>query len=115
MGLYHWEANQEDFFVVSGEGLLLVEGQERPLRKWDLVHCPPQTKHIILGAGDDEPLVVLAIGAREHHQTGWGGYPVDELATRHSVGASEETTDAPEAYAGMTHRRPTRAREEWLP
>ena len=114
MGMYHWEADQEDFLVLSGEGLLLVEGQERPLQSWDLVHCPPQTKHIILGAGDD-PCVVLAIGAREH-QAGadWGGYPVEEIATRHSVGVAEETTDAGKAYAGLAHRRPTHAREEWL-
>ena len=39
----------------------------------DLVHCPPQTKHIILGTGD-EPCVVLAIGAREQHDdVEWGG------------------------------------------
>jgi len=114
MGMYHWEADQEDFLVLSGEGLLLVEGQERPLRKWDLVHCPPQTKHIILGAGD-EPCVVLAVGAREHQTpAGWGGYPVEEIATRHSVGVGEETTDAEKAYAGLAHRRPMRARDEWL-
>jgi uncharacterized cupin superfamily protein len=114
MGMYHWEADQEDFLVLSGEGLLLVEGQERRLRKWDLVHCPPQTKHIILGAGD-EPCVVLAIGAREHQSgAGWGGYPVEGIATRHSVGVAEETTDAEKAYAGLAHRRPTRARDEWL-
>jgi hypothetical protein len=53
MGMYHWESNQEDFLVLSGNGLLLIEGHERPLRKWDLVHCPPKTKHIILGAGDE--------------------------------------------------------------
>jgi uncharacterized cupin superfamily protein len=114
MGMYHWEANQEDFLVLSGEGLLLVEGQERPLQKWDLVHCPPRTRHIILGVGD-EPCVVLAIGARQHPSgEAWGGYPVEEIATRHSVGVAEETTDAEKAYAGVIHRRATRAREEWL-
>jgi uncharacterized cupin superfamily protein len=114
MGMYHWEANQEDFLVLSGEGLLLVEGKERPLQKWDLVHCPPQTKHIILGVGD-EPCVVLAIGAREH-QSGeeWGGYPVEEIATRYAVGVAEETTDAEKAYAGVARRSATRARNEWL-
>jgi len=60
---------------------LLLEGTERPLQKWDHVHCPSQTKHIILGVGD-EPCVVLAIGAREH-QSGeeWGGEAVEEVAT----------------------------------
>ena len=43
IGMYHWEADQEDFLVLSGEALLFVEGEERPLRQWDFVHCPPQT------------------------------------------------------------------------
>jgi hypothetical protein len=28
-GTYHWETEQENFLVLSGEGLLIVEGQER--------------------------------------------------------------------------------------
>ena len=46
------ESNQEDFLVLAGECLLLVEGEERPLRAWDFVHCPPGTEHIFVGAGD---------------------------------------------------------------
>jgi uncharacterized cupin superfamily protein len=115
MGMYHWESNQEDFLVLSGDGLLLVEGQERPLRKWDLVHCPPRTKHIIVGAGE-EPCVVLAIGARGLSEGAeWGGYPVEELAIRHLVGVTEETSDADRAYAGLPRRRSVRAADEWLP
>jgi uncharacterized cupin superfamily protein len=30
IGLYHWEADQEDFLVRSGEALLVIEGEERP-------------------------------------------------------------------------------------
>src|SRR5213596_1294581 len=62
IGMYHWEADQEDFLLLSGEALLLVEGQERPLRPWDFVHCPPKTNHMIVGAGAG-PCVVLAVGA----------------------------------------------------
>ena len=40
MSMYHWEADQEDFLVLAGEALLVVEGEERPLRQWDFVHCP---------------------------------------------------------------------------
>ena len=50
MSMYHWEADQEDFLVVAGEALLIVDGEERPLRQWDFVHCPVGTKHTILGA-----------------------------------------------------------------
>jgi uncharacterized cupin superfamily protein len=116
MAMYHWEADQEDFLVVSGEGLLIVEGEERPLRAWDLVHCPPETKHVILGAGEG-PCVVLAVGARERSVDGpdWGGYPVDETALRHGAGVEEETNEPDEAYARFTRRQPTRYREGWLP
>jgi uncharacterized cupin superfamily protein len=114
MGMYHWEADQEDFLVLSGEALLLVEGEERPLRAWDFVHCPPQTAHIILGAGEG-PCVVLAVGAREHQDgPDWGLYTVDATASRHGVGVEQETNDAKEAYAGLTRRQPTRYRSEWL-
>jgi uncharacterized cupin superfamily protein len=49
---YHAEEGQEDFLVVSGECLVLIEGQERRLRAWDFVHCPPFTEHVFVGAGD---------------------------------------------------------------
>jgi uncharacterized cupin superfamily protein len=115
MGMYHWEADQEDFLVLSGKALLIVEGEERPLRQWDFVHCPPNTNHIIVGAGET-PCAVLAIGAREH-QAGpeWGGYPVDETALRHGAGVERETNEADEAYARVPKRKPTRYREGWLP
>jgi uncharacterized cupin superfamily protein len=115
LAMYHWEADQEDFLVLSGEALLIVEGEERPLRAWDLAHCPASTKHTIVGAGDG-PCVVLAAGARDK-STGdaWGAYTVDEAASRHGAGVEEETTDELVAYARFTERRLTRYREGWLP
>ncbi len=115
IGMYHWEADQEDFLVLSGEALLIVERNERPLRQWDFVHCPAETKHIIVGAGD-APCAVLAVGAREHqHDLGWGGYTVDEVALRHRAGVDRETTKAEEAYAPLPKREPTPYRDGWLP
>jgi uncharacterized cupin superfamily protein len=115
IGMYHWEADQEDFLVLSGEALLLVEGEERPLRQWDFVHCPAHVKHIIVGSGDG-PCAVLAVGARENQEgAGWGGYTVDELALRHGAGVEHETTHVREAYAKAGRRTPTRFREGWLP
>ena len=114
MSMYHWELDQEDFLVVSGEALLIVEGEERPLRQWDFFHCPSRTKHTIVGAGSG-PCVVIAVGAREHeHDPDWGGYTVDEVALRHRAGVEEETTEATVAYAPVPRREPTRYREEWL-
>jgi uncharacterized cupin superfamily protein len=115
IGMYHWEADQEDFLVLSGEALLLVEGEERPLRRWDFVHCPAGTKHIIVGAGDAQ-CVVLAVGAREHQEgTGWGGYTVDEAALRHGAGVERETSEADEAYARFAEPESTSYRDGWLP
>jgi uncharacterized cupin superfamily protein len=115
MSMYHWEADQEDFLVLSGEALLIVEGQERPLRQWDLVHCPPGTNHVIVGAGEGA-CVVLAIGARDR-STGpdWGGYTVDEAALRHNAGVEQETPHPKQAYARFAESQRTRYRDGMLP
>jgi len=115
MAMYHWEADQEDFLVVAGEALLIVEGEERPLEAWDFVHCPAGAKHTIIGAGDG-PCVVVAIGARDRSVgPDWGGYPVDETAARHGVGVPEETDVPDVAYAPFARRRPATYRDGWLP
>jgi uncharacterized cupin superfamily protein len=115
MAMYHWEADQEDFLVLAGEALLIVEGEERPLRTWDFVHCPAGTNHIILGAGDG-PCLVLAVGARDRTRgANWGRYPVDEVALRHGAGVEQETTDAGQAYARFAPRERTRYRDGWIP
>jgi uncharacterized cupin superfamily protein len=108
IGMYHWEADQEDFLVLDGEALLIVEGEERPLRRWDFVHCPAGTQHIIVGAGEHS-CVVLAVGARDH-STGadWGGYTVDPVALRHGAGVERETNDAEQAYARFPEPEPSR-------
>ena len=96
-GLYHREANQEDFLVLSGECLALVEGEERRLRAWDFFHCPAGTDHILVGAGD-APCVVFMAGAR----AGWPEkgivYPRSELARSHRAGADTETSVPAQAY-----------------
>jgi uncharacterized cupin superfamily protein len=97
MAMYHEEPGQEDFLVLSGECLLIVEGQERPLRAWDFFHCPPMTKHVILGAGEG-PAVVLAVGARK----GPASYPVDEAAVRAGAGVDKEVASPAEAYAAYS-------------
>jgi uncharacterized cupin superfamily protein len=115
MAMYHWEADQEDYLVLHGEAVLIAEGEERPLKQWDFVHCPAEMNHVIVGAGSG-PCVVVAVGAREHQDgPGWGGYHVDETAQRHDASSEEETNDPHVAYARFTHREPTRYRDGWLP
>lgn len=95
---YHAENQQESFLVLAGEGVLVVEGQERPLRAWDFVHCPPGTRHVLVGAGT-EPFVVVAAGARL--ETEELLYPVDETAARYGASVEVETTTGREAYANV--------------
>ena len=115
MSMYHWEADQEDFLVLSGEALLIVEGEERPLRQWDFVHCPPNVAHTIVGAGTGRTAIV-AVGARQNQSPDeWGAYPVDETAVRHDASAERETRSPQEAYARFPPRRPSSYRDGWLP
>jgi uncharacterized cupin superfamily protein len=111
MSIYHWEGDQEDFLVVSGEAVLIVEGDERQLRTWDFVHCPPKTRHVIIGAGSG-PCLVIAVGARQHDEL---GFPADEAAKRHRASVHEDTTDGGAAYASIPPREPTAYRDGWLP
>jgi uncharacterized cupin superfamily protein len=92
---YHSENQQEDFLVLSGECILLVEGEERRLRAWDFVHCPPGTHHVFVGAGDG-PCAILMIGARREDKE--LHYPADELAAKYDASATEDTYDPREAY-----------------
>jgi uncharacterized cupin superfamily protein len=101
-GLYHSETQQEAFLVLSGECMLLVEGEERPLRQWDFFHSPAGTEHIFVGAGDG-PCVIFMTGSRTGE---WNVlYPVSELAARYGASADEETTDPDEAYVGFEPSR----------
>jgi uncharacterized cupin superfamily protein len=98
-GTYHWETEQEDFLVLSGEALLIVEGQERRLGQWDFVHCPPETRHAFVGAGD-KGCVLLCASSRQFQKDGpWGYYSVDETAARYNASSPEETQDGAVAYA----------------
>ena len=96
--MYHRESLQEDFLVLSGECLAIVEGQERPMKAWDLLHCPPGTDHVFVGAGS-EPCVLFMMGARGKDAA--ITYPVNEVARRHGAGVAAETSDPKAAYAGV--------------
>ncbi len=108
---YHGEDNQEDFLVLSGECVLLIEGTERELKAWDFVHCPPWTEHVFVGAGEG-PCAILAIGSR----AGQGVvYPESALADRYGAGVPQTTPDPDVAYQGMAPDRASGYREGWLP
>jgi uncharacterized cupin superfamily protein len=96
MSMYHHEAGQEDFLLLRGRALAIVEGRECPLAPWDLLHCPPRVSHTIVAAGE-EPALVLAVGARK--ERGSARYPVEPSAVRHGVGVHRATASPAEAYA----------------
>jgi hypothetical protein len=122
MSMYHWESDEEDFLILSGTATLIVEGQERPLRRWDFVHCPPYTEHTIVGGS--EGCVLMGVGSRERHteigpdgerqgKEGESAYTVDDTARRYGAGI-ESGTPQNEAYANFPPRQFVRY-GGWLP
>ena len=110
--MYHGENAQENFLVLAGECLLLVEGEERPLEQWDFVHCPPWTRHVFVGAGDG-PCAILMVGARPKSEELL--YPVDEVARKHKAGVEQEATSGREAYAAVAKSEEGSYRDGLLP
>jgi uncharacterized cupin superfamily protein len=104
---YHSEPVQEDFLVLHGECILILDGEERPLRQWDFVHCPAGVEHVFVGAGDGS-CAVLMIGSRRKDEA---HYPVNELAAKYDASVTSATDDPAEAYADWRREpwRPTRS------
>jgi uncharacterized cupin superfamily protein len=96
MSMYHHEAGQEDFLVLRGSCVLIVEGEERTVGAWDFFHCPSRTPHTMVATGD-EPALVVAVGARK--ERGSVRYPHDAVAERHGASAEADTASPAEAYA----------------
>ncbi|MEA2126301.1 MAG: hypothetical protein QOI80_3083 [Solirubrobacteraceae bacterium] len=92
---YHSEPVQEDFLVLHGECIVIIDGEERPMAQWDFLHCPAGVPHVFVGAGDG-PCAVLMIGSRREDAA---HYPVNETAAKYDASASETTDDPEEAYA----------------
>jgi uncharacterized cupin superfamily protein len=102
-GMYHREGDQEDFLVLSGECVAIVEGEERPLRAWDFLHCPAGTDHIFVGAGDG-PCVIFMAGGRANR--GSAVYARSDAALRHGAGVEADTSQSREAYAPFPKWQP---------
>jgi uncharacterized cupin superfamily protein len=111
---YHSEGVQEDFLVLAGEAIAIIDDEEHPLRAWDFVHCPAGVAHVFIGAGDG-PCAILMVGARR------GGrddidleYPVNERAARYGASSPETTPDPALAYSDWDRDR-TPTRLDWPP
>ena len=101
---YHSEPVQEDFLVLHGECLVILDGEEIALRAWDYVHCPAGVEHVFVGAGDG-PSAVLMIGSRRLDEA---HYPVNEVAARYDASVDAPTDEPAVAYADWR-------REPWRP
>ncbi|MEM7244003.1 MAG: cupin domain-containing protein [Acidobacteriota bacterium] len=95
--LYHAESQEEAFLVLEGEALLLVDGEERRLSRWDFVFCPPGVPHVFIGAGEG-PCALLMMGSRSPSAS--VTYPKNELAASHQASADRTVGSPAEAYAG---------------
>lgn len=81
--------------MLAGECRAVIDGQERMLRQWDFVHCPPGTSHAFAGGGEG-PCLLLKVGARVTHDL---VYSPTDLAESVDV----ETTSGKDAYAQYGH------------
>ncbi len=104
MTMYHRENAQEDFVVLSGECIAIVDGQERALTQWDLLHVPAGVDHAIVGAGTGNS-VVLAVGARTGAEDDGLVYPAEPAAQRHGAAVAETTSLPAEAYKRFSFRK----------
>ena len=111
MAVYHGEDAEESFLVLRGDCVLVIEGQERSLRQWDFVHCPPWTEHTIVGAGHGS-CVILVVGSRGSEGI---RFPANEAAAKHGASSERDTTDGGEAYARFPSGYDTPYRNGLLP
>ncbi len=96
-GGYHAESVQEDFLILMGECVLIIEDQERHLRPWDFVHCPPMTAHAFV-AKETGPCVILATGNRRDD--------LERVSLRSEVALRHDAS--PERRGTWEVRRPAR-------
>jgi uncharacterized cupin superfamily protein len=112
--LYHSESAEETFLVLGGECLAIVEDEEVALKQWDFLHCPPDTAHVLVGAGDG-PSTILMVGGRV--SDGKVHYPVNEKAARFGASVKTESDNPQEAWAqaGLSFADFTPTRLPWPP
>jgi uncharacterized cupin superfamily protein len=109
---YHRENAQEAFLVLSGECVLVVEGEERRLSSGDFFHSPPLTGHVFIGAGD-RACTILMVGGRTQEWCDGEGFPVDATAARYDASVAQATDLPRVAYADIPADEP--ARVPWPP
>ena len=67
---HNHHAAEEMFLILEGRGTLRFGAHEYPLRKFDVIACPPGKRdvaHQIVNTGDTD-LTYFALGTRERHE-----------------------------------------------
>ena len=108
---YHREDAQEDFLVLHGEAMVIIDGRQRQLGAWDFVHCPAGTDHVFIGGGDG-PCAILMVGSRGADKA--VHYPVNDLAAPFGASVTEPTDSPTEAYADWSNEF-TETHLDWPP
>jgi uncharacterized cupin superfamily protein len=98
--------------VLMGACILIVEEQERELRAWDFVHCPPGVAHTFVGAGHS-PCVLLCAGNRDLDETFWRVYRRSDVAARYGASVERDTRSDAEANAPWRGRWRVERPETW--
>ena len=120
MAMYHWEADQEDFLVVSGEALLDRRGRGAPAACLGLRALPAEDEAHDRRRGS-RVRRRRRRRARSTPSTTRTGAATRSTRSRCGTrpGVEQETTVPDEAYAAVRAkhgaREPTRYREGWLP
>lgn len=60
IGLHRHEGTSETIYVIEGNGVMLEDGKEVPLKPGDVSYCPEGCEHSLCNNSDEE-LVVFAV------------------------------------------------------
>ena len=110
IGQYHWDADQEDFLVLSGEALLLVEGRSGRCAGGTSSTAPPG-RSTSSSAPARRRAPSLAVGAREHK----GEQRLGRLYGRPARAPARRRSRTSDDRRERGVRRPPRARADRIP
>jgi uncharacterized cupin superfamily protein len=113
IGMYHFESGQEDFLVLDGEAVAIVDGEERTMGTWDLLHCEPGVAHMIKATGD-RPLLLVCAGARVDEEVDGTMYVANDVARKHGVSVDADTSDKRIVYGDYSFKW-VDYQDGWLP
>jgi len=63
----HSHPTHEFYYVTAGRGVMIIDGEERPIAQGDLVYIPPDTVHSLRPVSDHAPIhcFCFAVGVQD--------------------------------------------------